>query len=72
MYSAQTEPIQQAPQPQLAQTAQIAQAVPAGPLTEVNAIPLGLLGRFPATVMCPVCGQLSHTGIRYEIGRGTQ
>jgi len=50
----------------------IAQAAPAGtPPAMANAVPLGLLGRFPATVYCPVCGQMSHTGVKYEVGRAT-
>ena len=41
-------------------------------LLQANAVPLGLLGRWPATVICPACGQLSHTSIEYKVGRGTQ
>ena len=41
-------------------------------LLQANAVPLGLLGRWPATVLCPVCGQVSQTVIEYKTGNGTQ
>ncbi len=71
-YQTQYAPIPQAPQPGLGQKGLMVQAIPAGPVLQANAIPLGLLGRFPATVFCPVCGQVSQTGTKYEVGKGTQ
>jgi hypothetical protein len=37
-----------------------------------NVVPLSLLNRWPATVECPACKEMTHTGTRYEVGKGTQ
>ncbi|KUI70967.1 hypothetical protein VM1G_06574 [Cytospora mali] len=42
-----------------------------GSLSRANVVPLSLLKRWPATVECPACGELTHTNTRFETGNGT-
>lgn len=41
-------------------------------LSRTNAVPLSLVKRWPATVECPACRELTHTNARIRTGHGTQ
>lgn len=42
-----------------------------GSLSRTNVVPLSLLKRWPATVECPACRELTHTNARVKTGHGT-
>jgi hypothetical protein len=70
-YSSSTKPLPQVAGTDIPQREVIARRRRAI-ASEANVVPLSLLGRWPATVECPGCWELTFTNTKVKSAKGTQ